>query len=749
MIFEFTTETLPTCWREGAFAGNGLLGLMHYAEHFGSGFYWSDPPSPDGQVTGIRFDLGRADIVDRGNERVETLWHTPNRVPVAKWVLPIQGSADQGRIELDTKQAEIRGRFEKEAAAFTWKARIHAKQPIFIVEVDSESEKAPVLPCLHWSEPVAWDWMPGSQGPGTTDAAKKKAKPRPLEWSSVQVKSLNLGTGIDGELQTRTFSDGTIVAVAWVCLRESEKKQIYLISIGSDPWNKADANLDFGVDLGAEEEVLQNLEKGVQTGIKELQRSHLSWWTAFYNRSAVTLPDVEFNRFYHLQHYKLGCAFRENGPLLDEPGPWSIQTEYPCHWWDLNIQESHSIHLVANHPEFSRPLIRLLERNFQETDLGEEEALGLPTITSFRFSFRKSQDSDSPYPFKRPSTAHVIWLCHHIWEYSQHSGDESVIPFLHELLKRCLKSYFIEKRVVFEEDGYFHLSDCQSPEYPGANHHAGWDSNYDLALFRWGVSVLRETTERVTDEDPCLLGIFSAGERLVPYPVDDHGYRISRDIPMRSAHRHFSHLMMLYPLKMLENPQDLEVARTSLLWWMGDEVEPEEKGRSGFTYTFAASMAAWLGMGKEAESYLRFFLEGARSGQGFTRAKLWPNSMFSEWGPVTETSLGFNRAIQDMLIQSHGKEIRLLPGIPAEWRYVAFRDLLAIGGHRVSLRMEEGRLTFLRLNAGKKAKIRLRHPGIHNLSPSGHSHFLEFISEDMALLSVGAGEELHFTFPKK
>ncbi len=746
MIFEFTPDHLPTCWREGAFAGNGLLGLMHYAEHPGSRFHWCDPASPNGQVTGIRFDLGRADIIDRGNERVETLWHTPNRVPVAKWVLPIGGSVDKGQVELDTKHAEIRGHIHGEAAALKWRARVHAKQPLFIVEVESKGEEIPVLPCLHWAEPVAWDWMPGSQGPGTADAAKKKAKPQPLDWSSARVKPLNLGPDIDGELQARSLSDGTTVAVAWVCLEESENKRVYLISIGSDPRNKADANLNLCVDLAAEEEVWQNLETGVQTGIKELQRIHLSWWTAFYSRSAVTLPDADFNRFYHLQHYKLGCVFREDGPLLDEPGPWSIQTEYPCHWWDLNIQESHSIHLVANYPEFSQPLIRLLQRNFEETALGKEEALGLPTITSFRFSFRKEQDSDSPFPFKRPSTAHVIWLCHHIWEYCQYSGNGSVIPFLHAILKSCLRSYFIEDRVVIGEDGNYHLKDCQSPEYPGANHNAGWDSNYDLALFRWGVSVLRETARRLADTDACLQEILSAGERLSPYPVDDHGYKISRDVPMRSAHRHFSHLMMLYPLKMLDTPQDREVARKSLLWWMGDQVEPEEKGRSGFTYTFAASMAAWLGMGKEAASYLRFFMEGARSGQGFTRAKLWPNSMFSEWGPVTETSLGFNRAIQDMLIQSHGDEIRLLPGIPPEWGSVAFRDLRVSGGHRVSLKLDAGRLSSLCLVGGEDAKIRVRHPEILNLKPSGHSHQLEAAGNDSALVAIQSGQELRFSF---
>ena len=43
--------------------------------------------------------------------------------------------------------------------------------------------------------------------------------------------------------------------------------------------------------------------------------------------------------------------------------------------------------------------------------------------------------------------------------------------------------------------------------------------------------------------------------RLVPYPTDNAtGFLIGKDMPLAHGHRHFSHLMMLFPLKALALP---------------------------------------------------------------------------------------------------------------------------------------------------------------------------------------------------
>ena len=44
--------------------------------------------------------------------------------------------------------------------------------------------------------------------------------------------------------------------------------------------------------------------------------------------------------------------------------------------------------------------------------------------------------------------------------------------------------------------------------------------------------------------------------QLTPYPVGPSGYLIGRGQPLEQSHRHFSHLMMVYPLRLVTGAND-------------------------------------------------------------------------------------------------------------------------------------------------------------------------------------------------
>src|SRR3546814_15781929 len=77
------------------------------------------------------------------------------------------------------------------------------------------------------------------------------------------------------------------------------------------------------------------------------------------------------------------------------------------------------------------------------------------------------------------------------------------------------------------------------------------DCNYDLALLRWGAGALIEGHHALGTTHPTLAKWRDIAARLTPYPVDEHGYRIGADRAVQ-PHRHYSHLMMIYPVY-LEN----------------------------------------------------------------------------------------------------------------------------------------------------------------------------------------------------
>lgn len=46
--------------------------------------------------------------------------------------------------------------------------------------------------------------------------------------------------------------------------------------------------------------------------------------------------------------YKLACATRDKGWIIDNQGPWLQFTAWPALWWNLNVQLSHSGGYTAN-----------------------------------------------------------------------------------------------------------------------------------------------------------------------------------------------------------------------------------------------------------------------------------------------------------------------------------------------------------------------------------------------------------------
>src|SRR5206468_682069 len=57
-------------------------------------------------------------------------------------------------------------------------------------------------------------------------------------------------------------------------------------------------------------------------------------------------------------------------------------------------------------------------------------------------------------------------------------------------------------------------------------------------------------------------------EKLAPYPVDEKtGLMIGKDVPLAISHRHFSHLLMIYPLYLLnwDEPENRALIEKSLV----------------------------------------------------------------------------------------------------------------------------------------------------------------------------------------
>jgi len=282
----------------------------------------------------------------------------------------------------------------------------------------------------------------------------------------------------------------------------------------------------------------------------------------------------------------------------------------------------------------------------------------------------------------------LLWLCHNLWWQYRASMDgtmlrEDVYPILRRAVNYHL--HFVE-----EKDGRFHLPPTFSPEYGSAP-----DCNYDLALLKWGCRTLLWIDARLKLNDPLAARWRDVDARLVDFPQDKNGFMIGAGRPFAMSHRHYSHLFMIWPLRLLDadKPETKEIAERSVRRW-----HSKKGGLQGYSYTGGASLLATIGDGDGAYA----MLEGVKR---FIK----PNTLYDEGGnPVIETPLSANRSIHDMLLQSVGDEVRVFNATPKAWGDIVFRDLRGEGAFLVSAGRRGGATAWIAVKslAGEPLKLR-------------------------------------------
>jgi alpha-L-fucosidase 2 len=160
-------------------------------------------------------------------------------------------------------------------------------------------------------------------------------------------------------------------------------------------------------------------------------------------------------------------------------------------------------------------------------------------------------------------------------------------------------------------------------------------------------------------------------------------------------HRHVSHLLALHPFALI-TPDDaelLEAARQTL----------ERRGAGGnvgWSNAWKVNFYARLADGPQAYAYLRR-LVGRNTFPNMMDA-LWPGRLFQ-----IEGNFGGTAGIAEMLVQSHGGEIRLLPALPPAWPDGSVTGLRTRGAFQVDAAWQDGRLTSACIHslAGRPCRI--------------------------------------------
>ncbi|MDR3232253.1 MAG: hypothetical protein LBT46_01060 [Planctomycetaceae bacterium] len=632
---------MPQKFNHGAFLGNGLLGATIFQ---------------DGNNQ-IRFEIGRSDVTDHRRDNA--------RLPIGGILLKTNGQIQSGTLRTDLWNAEVRGEIITDKGTVRFHAFIHTDEIALIVDYQTTGEE----------QDIAFHWEP-----------KEAAVYNDIQTKAQVVPNPSAETGDDSGVHSceQKRVGGGSFTTAWT----ADKKRLILTVADSFPANTS------------KQEALANVQRVAAMTSEALEKTHRNWWHAYYPASFVSVPDSQIEGFYWNQMYKLASATRQDRMVIDLLGPWYQQTGWPRIWWNLNIQIAYSPVYTANRLELGESFTRFIDakrdnfvRNAKDIYQFDD---GATVSHSTDYEGLRGSGSQAPDHFLNPGD--FTWALHLYWQQYRFSMDDTLITdqkkhAFYPLLKQSVNLYL--ELLQKDGDGKLHLPKMHSPEYGNDE-----DNNYNLSLLRWACETLLYLNNRYQFNDPMCADWERVLKDLAAYPQDAAGFRIGKTMSFERSHRHWSHLLMIYPLHTLsfEQPENRELVEKSVRHWL---TVGNAKGLNGWSLAAASAMYSYLGDGENALRCLRAHHN--------TKISVMPNTQYIEGWSVIECSLVAAESLQEMLLQSWGGVIRIFPAVPAEWQDAVFRDLRAEGAFLVTAVRKGGKTQWVRIKslAGEPCVVKL------------------------------------------
>ena len=687
-------DQLPKAWSEAPHFGNATVGSML----FRSG-------------DGLNMQVFRQGVCDhRDNSFGWTAYSRP-RFTIGSFELKPVGKITGGTLRKDIWNAELSGTIQTDCGTIRLRHWVHADETAIVTEL--------------WTSPgetgCQWLWKPQK---AESTRRGYPAKPEEIEafanrYGDVFRHGLKLG---EPNPEGRQETDGPVkawvqdllyggqYATAWSDSDSGGGHRLFVVSIASSFPGKT-----------AQADALATVAQWNPSHLETAVKSHRDWWHRFYQQSFVSLPDSRLESLYWNTLYRLGSTARTGRYVIDTPGIWAQGGGWCYITTDFNLQTSLWPVYAANHLEVGGELIEMLHRgrealanNVRPVEWQPDSAyLGIATEPDLI----STRDQDMRY---WNLLGCLPWALHNCWWQYRYSMDAAMLrEKLFPLLRRAVNLYL---HALTEENGRLHLQPTYSPESGTFA-----DCNFDLALLRWGCQTLLWSADRLKISDPLVPKWRDVLTRSVDFPQDENGFRLGSNKPALTDHRHGSHMLMIYPLYLVnvDQPGKQAVLRKTV------ERFCATKGLPAMVATHGVPAAASIGDG-----------DLALAGLQRQASDLYPNGMWYS-SPCLESSLSAANGIQTMLIQSWGDRIRIFPAMPQAWPDAVFHNLRAEGAFLVSARRTGGKTQWVRIKslAGEPCRLQPNLSGEPKLIGGNPGIIMKPAGNGVFELNLARGEE--------
>jgi alpha-L-fucosidase 2 len=487
------------------------------------------------------------------------------------------------------------------------------------------------------------------------------------------------------------------------------------------------------------------------------EREHRSW----FDRVALNLgvgpsPDVptdeRIERFAERPDPGLAALYYQFGRYLliasSRPGtqPANLQgiwNDNPNPWWDskytvnINLPMNYWPAETGNLPEMVEPLEKF---TYEVAEAGAATAREHWNARGWVLHqntdlWRATTPMDGPSWGAWPMGG--AWIMTNLYEHYRFGRDAEYLERIYPLL-RGQTQFLLDILVEHPEYGWLVTAPSNSPEnfpaWPGNGRFFDEVSGLflkartmavgptmDMQIIREVFAEFAEAASVLGRDSELASQARAAGGRLAPNQIGRHG-QIQEWIEdydeIEPEHRHLSHLWGLFPGSEITPAADA-LARAAAV-----SLDRRGTGGCGWSYGWKVGARARLLDGEEALRQLRALLVDSSL----------PN-LFSLCGQALQVdgNFGATAGIAEMLLQSHGDVLRLLPALPSEWSSGRVHGLRARGGFTVSMSWSDGRLTEASIDASVDGPCLVSAEGLRAVlldgKPVSLSHTLEGVVE--------------------